>query len=127
MTVIFFVAFALWFTATRYSSPSFYTAMFAPVVGNVLELAPPALFVAVLVIVVTRAVKTASFPLIDFAVAGCALVGFDLFWRYGMSRFGWEVPKLASLILDIASPIIVALGFAAFVVEMRRAERVETR
>jgi hypothetical protein len=38
LTIAFYVVFALWFTATRYSSPAFYGWLLAPAVVNILAL-----------------------------------------------------------------------------------------
>lgn len=120
LTVAFYIAFALWFTATRYSSPGFYGWLLAPVVGNVLMFGTIALFFMVVVLAVRRGVKATSFPWLDAAIIACAIIGFDLFWRFYLSPFAWDAFKLASIVLDMATPIIVALGLVAVVGELRR-------
>lgn len=119
-TIAFYIAFALWFTATRYSSPGFYGWLLAPIAGNVLGLSTTALFFAVVVLAARRAVREASFPWLDVAVVGCAIIGFDLFWRYYLSPLAWDAFKLTSIAIDIATPLIAALGLAAVVSELRR-------
>jgi hypothetical protein len=57
-TLAFYVAFALWFTATRYSPPSFY----GPMLTSLLGLATMATLVAVAVQVGLRAMQAVSFP-----------------------------------------------------------------
>jgi hypothetical protein len=119
-TVAFYIAFALWFTATRYNSPNFYDWAFAPIVGNVLGLCTVALFFVIVGLAVRRAVRAASFPWLDVAVVGAAIIGFDLFWRFYLSPLAWDAFKLTSIALDIATPLIAALGLAAVVSELRR-------
>lgn len=120
ITIAFYIAFALWFTATRYGSPGFYGWLLAPVVVTVLMLGTFALFFMVVVLAARRGVKAASVPWLDAAVIACAIVGFDLFWRFYLSPFAWDAFKLTSIVLDIATPAIVALGLAAVVSELRR-------
>ncbi len=120
LTVAFYIVFALWFTATRYSSPGFYGWVLAPVVATVLMLVPIALFLMVVVLAARRGGKAASFPWLDAVVIACAIIGFDLFWRFYLSPFAWDAFKLTSIVLDIATPVIVALGLAAVVSELRR-------
>ncbi|MCJ8159940.1 hypothetical protein, partial [Sphingomonas sp. LaA6.9] len=120
LTVAFYIAFALWFTAIRYSSPGFYGWLLAPVVGTVLTLGTIALFFMVVVLAARRGVRAASFPWLNAAVIACAIIGFDLFWRFYLSPFAWDAFKLTSILLDMATPIIAALGLAAVVGELRR-------
>ena len=119
-TVAFYVAFALWFTATRYSGPSFYSWLVAPVVETALGLGTVALFLITLIVAARRAVRTRSFPWLDLAVIGCAILGFDLFWRFYLSPLAWDAFKLTSIAIDIATPLIAALGLAAVVSKFRR-------
>lgn len=120
LTVAFYVAFALWFTAIRYSSPSFYGWLLAPVVGKVLALGTIALFFIVVVLAAWRGVKVASFPWVEAAVIGCAIIGFDLFWRFYLSPFAWDAFKLTSIVLDIATPLLATLGLFAVSGELGR-------
>ena len=83
-----------------------------------------ALFFIVVVIAARRAVRAASFPWLEVAVVVCAIVGFDLFWRFYLSRFAWDAFKLTSIALDIAAPLIMALGLAAVIGEVRRPAQV---
>lgn len=119
-TIAFYVAFALWFTATSYSSPGFYGWLLAPIVGNILGFSLIALFLVVVVLAGRRAVREASFPWLDLAVVGCAIIGFDLFWRFYLSPLAWDAFKLTSIAVDVATPLIAALGLAAVVYELRR-------
>lgn len=120
LTIAFYIAFALWFTATRYSSPWYYSWLFSPVVGTVLMQAAITLFFMVVVLAMRRGVKTASFPWLDAAVIACAIIGLDLFWRFYLSSFAWDSFKLTSIVLDMATPIILALGMTAVVGEFRQ-------
>lgn len=107
------MAFALWFTATRYSPPSFYSWLLSPAVTAALAFTTVALFLAVLVLVGWRALKARSFPWLDAAVVLSAVVGFDLLWRFFLSPLAWNAFKLTSIALDIATPLIVVLGIVA--------------
>lgn len=49
-TIGFYVAFALWFTATQYSDPGFYGRLLAPVVESALDLGIVALFLFTVVL-----------------------------------------------------------------------------
>jgi hypothetical protein len=120
LTIMFYVAFALWFTATRYSSPGFYDWLLAPIVGDVLRLCTFALFFIVAILAVRRATRAASFPWLDGYIAGGAIVGFDLFWRFFLSPLARDAFKLASISLDIGTPLIAALGVGAMIAEVRR-------
>lgn len=120
VTLAFYVGFALWFTGTRYSSPSFYGWLLSPIVGDALELGTVALFLMVIVIVGRRAIRAASFPWLDVAVSGGAIAASDLFWRFYLSRDAGEAQKLTSIAVDVASPALAALGLAALLVELRR-------
>lgn len=111
--ISFYVAFALWFTATRYSPPSFYSSFLSPAVTAALTFTTVALFLAVLVLVGWGALKARSFPWLDAAVAVGAVVGFDLFWRFFLSPLAWDAFKLTSIALGIATPLIVVLGVVA--------------
>ena len=120
LTVAFYVAFALWFTGTRYNLPGFYDWLLAPVVGTGLMLGTIALFVMVVVLAVRRGLKVALFPWLDAVVIAGAMIGFDLFWRFYLSPFAWDAFKFTSMVLDIATPIILVLGVAAVLSEWRR-------
>lgn len=124
LTIAFYVAFALWFTATGYSSPAFYGWLLAPVAGTVLMFSTVTLFLMVVVLVARQGAKTASFPWLDAAVVACAIVGFDLFWRFYLSPFAGNAFKLTSIVLDIATPAIAVLGLAAVVSRLRRPGKV---
>ena len=123
LTVAFYVIFALWFTATRYSSPDFYGWLLAPLVGDVLVLCTIGLFSVIVVLAARRGFRTASFPWLDATAIGCAIIGFDLFWRFYLSPFAWDAFKLTSVGLDMATPIIATLGMVAAVGEWSRAVR----
>jgi hypothetical protein len=123
LTLAFYIGFALWFTATRYSSPSFYAWLLAPAVGVVLALGTIALFFVVVIVSARRGFVMASIPWADAAVIVCATIGFDLFWRFYLSPFAWDAFKLISILLDVATPMILALGLAAVVGEVKRPVR----
>ncbi len=125
-TIAFYVAFALWFTAARYSGPSFYRWLLAPIVESALVLSSVALFLIAVVLAARRAVRTGSFPSLDVAVVGCAILGFDLFWRFYLSPLAWDAFKLTSVAIDIATPLVVALGLSAVIGEFRRPAQVVT-
>jgi hypothetical protein len=79
-----------------------------------------ALFLIVVVLAARRGIKIASFPWLDAAAIACAITGFDLLWRFYLSPFAWDAFKLTSMVLGVATPIIVALGLAVVVGELRR-------
>jgi hypothetical protein len=121
-TIAFYVAFALWFTATRYSDPGFYGWLLSPIVANILGLSTIAIFLIAGVLAARRAIKAASFPWLDVAVVGCAIVGFDLFWRFYLSPMAWDAFKVTSVAVDIATPLVAAFGVVAVVSEWRRVQ-----
>lgn len=123
LTIAFYVAFALWFTATRYGSPSFYDWVFTPVVGYILGVCTVVVFFMVVALAAWRAVEAASMPWLDVAVVGGVLVGSDLFWRYYLSAHTWDAFKLTSIVFDSATPLIAALGMAVLVSELKRRTR----
>ena len=123
LTIAFYVAFSLWFTATRYSSPWFYGWVLAPSVGPLLGLGTIAIFFIVVVLAARRAVAAASFPWLDVAVVGGGIVGADLFWRFYLSPHTLDVFKLKSIAFDLATPLIAAFGLAAIVSELRGSNR----
>lgn len=127
ITVTFYVAFALWGTATSYSSPSFYSWLLAPAAGTSLTLSVVGLFASVVILVARRGVRTAAFPWLDAALIAGAHLAFDLFWRFYLSPLAWNAFKLTSMVLDMATPIIVALGVAAVVSDARRPRPVRAK
>ena len=113
LVVGYYVAFALWFTAIRYSAPAFYSRLLSPAMAAALVLAVVASFIAVLAQVGWRALKARSLPWLDAAVLVGAVVAFDLFWRLFLSPLHWDAFKLISIAVDVATPLIVVLGLAA--------------
>ena len=121
-TLAFYLAFAVWFTATRYSGPGFYAWQLAPVVQDALGVAMFGVFFVVTVLVVRRSIRTVTFPWLDVAVVAGAIVGFDLLWRFCRS-LAWDAFKLTSFVLDVATPLIVVLGLMALSAELGRPRR----
>lgn len=117
-TLAFYIAIALWFTATRYSGPGFYAWQVASVVQDVLGVAIFGVLLVVVALVVRRSIRVAIFPWVDLAVLAGAIIGFDLVWRLCRS-LAWDAFKLTSIVLDIATPLIVALGLIAVSAELR--------
>jgi hypothetical protein len=99
----------LWFTVLRYHGLGFYAWQFAPLVKDVLGFATFGAFVVVAALRVRRFIRTATFPWVDIALVGGAILGLDLLWRFCRSM-AWDTFKLTSLGLDIATPLIVLLG-----------------
>jgi hypothetical protein len=124
LTVAFLAVFALWFTSSRYNPPSFYSWLLTPMVGNVLALWTCALFLLIVALVARRGIKVALFPWVEAAVIGCAIVGFDLFWRFYLSQFAWDAFKLTSIALDMATPAIAILGMFVVSSELKRSYQV---
>jgi len=120
LTIAFYVAFALWFTATRYGPPGLYGRFLAPTVVNILYFCPILLFFIIAALAVRRAVRAASFPRLEVAAAGCAIVGSELFWRFYLSPHAWDAFKLTSIAFDLATPVIAALGLAVVVRELKQ-------
>jgi hypothetical protein len=116
-TLAFYVAFALWFTAMSYSGPGFYAWQLAPIVQDVLGLAMFGVFFVVAVLVVRRSLRRATFPWLDIAVVAGAIVGFEVVWRF-CRTLAWDAFKLASLGLDISTPLIFLLGLIAVSAEL---------
>ena len=116
----FYVAFALWFTATRYSAPSFYSWLIAPAAQSALSIVTIVLCPTAIVLATRRALRDGSLPWLDLAVVGCTLLGFDLFWRFYLSPLAGDAFKLTSIAVDIATPLIAALGVVAVVREFKQ-------
>jgi len=124
LAITFYVAFALWFTAMRYGSLSFYSWLLTPFVDEGLVFCTVALFLAVVILVAWRGFKTSAFPRVDAVVAGSVIVCFDLVWRFNIGQFAWDAFKLISLALDIATPAIAILGMFVVGSELKRSARV---
>ena len=75
LTIAFYLASALWFTAIRYGSQSFYGWLIAPVVQTMLGIGILGLFCAAMLLAGWRGLRTHSIPWVDAAIAGCSLVG----------------------------------------------------
>ena len=120
LAIAFYVVFALWFTALRYSSSSFYSWLLAPIAGKILAFGTIAIFFTIVILATWREVRAASFPWVDAATIGCAIVGFDLLWRFYLSHIAWSAFKLSSIVLDVATPVIAILGMFAVGSELRR-------
>lgn len=123
LTIAFYAAFALWFTAMSYSGPGFYGSLIHPFVQDVFGIVLWGIFVAVVVVVARRSISVASIPWLDLVVFGCAVVALDLFWRLYLSPDAWDAFKVTSVVVDAATPIIGAIGVAALVGEWRRGRR----
>lgn len=121
LTIAFYVAFALWFTAMSYSGLGFYRWFIHPLVEGLFGLILWAILIAVLVAVVRRSVFLASLPWSELVTFSSAFAVFNLLWR--LSPHSWDAFKITSLVVDIATPIIGAIGVAALVGEWRRAEQ----
>ena len=124
LAITFYVAFALWFTAMRYGSPSFYGWLLTPFVSEVLVFCTVALFLAVVILIAWRGFKASAFPRADAVVAGSAIVCFDLVWRFNVGQFAGDTFKLISIALDIATPAIAILGIFVVVSFLKRSVRV---
>lgn len=123
LTIAFYLAFALWFIAMSYSGPGFYGWFIHPLAQLVLGLAMWVIFFAVVVVVSRRSLSLASVPWLDLAVFGCVLIALNLYWHLYLSRHAWDAYKLTSIVVDAATPIIVAIGIAAFMGEWRQARQ----
>jgi hypothetical protein len=113
LTTAFLVVVALWLTATRYSSPSFYGSL-----GSVFAVLIFALVVAVIVLP-----SRGALPWREVALAVAALMLFEGVWRFYLSRTAWDGFKLTSIALDVGTPLIVALGVAALLTARRKIHR----
>ncbi|MFN3819089.1 MAG: hypothetical protein ACK4R0_08855 [Blastomonas sp.] len=123
MTIAFYAAFALWFTAMSYSRPGFYSWLIHPFAQDALGLLLWGIFAAVVVAVAHRSIIAASMPWLDLVAFGCAVVVFELVWRLYLSPDIWDAFKVISVVVDAATPIIGAIGVAALVGEWRRGRR----
>lgn len=119
LRIAFYIAFALWFTATRYSEPGIYAALLGPMVGAAISLALVSLFGIVVVVIARGAVRKHSFPWIDLISFVCSIVSFELVWRFVLSRTA-DLFKITSLPLDIATPFIAAVGIAVLVSDIKK-------
>ncbi|MVZ96162.1 hypothetical protein EUU23_00405 [Sphingorhabdus sp. IMCC26285] len=124
LAIAFYVVFALWFTAIRYSSPSFYGWLLAPVIGKILVFGTISLFFTVVILAAWRGVRAAAFPRADAVVVGGAMVCFDLVWRFYLGQFAWDAFKLISIALDMATPAIAILGMCVVSSELKRSGQV---
>ena len=126
LTIAFYIAFALWFTAISYGSPGFYSGLLSPVASKILVFGTIAVFFAVVILAAWRGFRTSTFPHLDVAVVGCAIIGFDLAWRFYLSQFAWDAFKIISIALDIATPAIAILGMFIVVSELKRSGQAMT-
>ena len=122
LTIAFYLAFALWFTEERYAATGLYAGLFGWLFGwhfgviaaNLLRVAIVVTLLSVAALVVRRSIRSGKLPLLDASILGVAIIGADLFWRFYLSPYAWDAFKLASVVIDLASPLIVVLGvFAA--------------
>jgi hypothetical protein len=123
LTIAFYVAFALWFTATRYSGSGFYGWLAGRFLQDAVSLLVWGIFFALIVVVARRSLRVASFPWADLVVVASGVAALDLFWRLYLSRHAWGAFKLTSVVVDAATPIIGLLGIAALVGEWRRGQQ----
>ncbi len=124
LTIGFYILFALWFTAIRYSGPGFYSRLVSPMFQDALVLATVAVFGAVGMFAARRGIKARAAPWADLLAAGGSIVAFDLVWRFYLSPHAWDAFKLASVALDAATPVVAALGVAALIGEWKRGSAV---
>ena len=122
LTIAFYLAFAPWFTEERYTGGGIYAGLFGMIfaglfgmiVANLLKLVVVASFLLIIALVVRRSIRAGSLPWRDASIFSLAIIGTDLFWRFYLSPYAWDAYKLASVVIDLASPLIVVLGvFAA--------------
>jgi hypothetical protein len=123
ITIAFYVAFAMVFTATRYSGPGFYGSLFGQFFQGALGLLLLGIVCAVLIGVGRRSLRTKSFPLVDLVWLGGAVLVLDLFWRLYLSPHAWDAFKLTSVVLDAAQPLVGVLGLISLVAEWKRPQQ----
>ena len=114
LTIAFYLALAPWFTEERYTGGGIYAGLFGMIVANLLKLVVVASLLLIIALVVRRSIRAGSLPWRDASIFSLAIIGTDLFWRFYLSPNAWDAFKLASALIDLASPLIVVLGvFAA--------------
>ncbi len=119
LTLIFYAAFAASHVQDRHTSPYFYRW----VVGEWFQIALALLILAAFLMVVfgalTRSLRHRRFPWAHAASAFGALVTAELIWRYGVNSLPGMGFKDVAIALDIAKPVVLALGLAAILSERR--------
>ena len=123
VTIVFYVVFALWFTANRYGGSGFYSGLIAPIVAVALVVVTFALFCVIVLLAARRAFSEKSLPWADAIIFGCSIVAFDLFWRFYLSPHAWDAFKLTNFVVDAATPAVAFLGICAVVGEWKRNQR----
>lgn len=97
--------------------PDFYAWHLTPIVQDVLFVAMVGVLFVVAAIAVRRSVRTATVPWLDIVVLVWAIIAFDLLWRF-CRALAWDAFELASLVLDVATPIIIVMGSMAVSAEL---------
>jgi hypothetical protein len=110
LTAAFLIASALWFTASRYSPPSFYGSLGFALAILILTLVAAVMFVA----------SRRALPWREIALIVGALGSFEALWRFYLSRTAWDAFKMTSIALDIGTPLIVLLGIAALLTARKK-------
>ena len=128
LTIAFYLAFAPWFTEERYTGGGIYAGLFGwhfgVIAANLLRVAIVVTLLSVAALVVRRSIRSGKLPLLDASILGVAIIGADLFWRFYLSPYAWDAFKLASVVIDLASPLIVVLGvFAARTMPLRPTDK----
>jgi hypothetical protein len=124
LTIAFYLVFALWFTEERYTGVDIYGWHFGAIAANLLRVAIVVTLLSVAALVVRRSIRSGKLLLLDASILGVAIIGADLFWRFYLSPYAWYAFKLASVVIDLASPLIVVLGvFAARTMALRPTDK----
>ena len=116
--VVFFLWFALWLVAGRYISVGFYG--FA--IGGTAELALAltTLLVALALVIVRVLRPHRPSGRWNYAVLCIGFLSLaEVLWRLVMYHVPWDLLKGLAIVLDVATPALVAIGLAALALEVR--------
>ena len=119
LTLLFYASFAVSFVQGRYTSPEFYRWVVGELFQTAIDLLILASFLIVIFGALTRPLRHRRFPWAHAACAFGLLVAAELIWRYGVDRLPGMGFKDVAIALDIAKPVVLALGLAAILSERK--------
>lgn len=114
----FFVWFALWFVAGRYVSVDFYRLTLGEAAQIGLELFTPLVALALMIVPFMRARAKRSSRWSNAILCIGLLAIVEVVWRM-TNALPWDFAKGLGIILDVATPALLALGMVAVVAEWR--------
>ena len=123
LTLLFYVAFAASYVQDRYTSPDFYPWIAGEFFEIGLGLLTLTAFLVLTLGAFIRSVRAGGFPWWHMTAAIGALMTAEVVWRFGVNGLPGMGFKDVALVIDVAKPIVAALGVAAIIAERRRRVR----